>query len=267
MGICHSYTLDGHCISLLKLLFTNYCIFDCKYCVNRVSSDIERARFRVDEVVNLTLDFYRHNYIEGLFLSSGIILNSDYTMQQLTAVAKNILNRQFTAGAPNRIWLTDITYLWTAEGWLYIAAVLDSFSLRIVGWAMAEHLRETLVNDALQMALGRRQPSGGLLHHSDRGIQYASAHYQALLKAQGIIVSMSRKGNCWDNSVMERFWGGLKSEQTNDKLYFTRATAKQDVIDYIEMFYNCKRLNSTLVHVSPMQFEREFLLKNVSILT
>ena len=114
-------------------------------------------------------------------------------------VAENILNRQFTAQAPNQIWLTDITYLWTVEGWLYIAAVLDSFSRRLVGWAMAEHMRETLVNDALQMALGRRQPSDGLLHHSDRGVQYASANYQALLKAQGILVSMSRKGNCWDN--------------------------------------------------------------------
>lgn len=111
-------------------------------------------------------------------------------------VAENVLNRQFTVLAPNRVWLTDITYLWTLEGWLYIAAVLDSFSRRIVGWAMAEHMRETLVNDALQMALGRRQPPAGLLHHSDRGIQYVSAHYQSLLKAQGITVSMSRKGNC-----------------------------------------------------------------------
>jgi putative transposase len=183
------------------------------------------------------------------------------------AVADNILNRIFTAIAPNRVWLTDITYLWTLEGWLYIAAVLDVFSRRIVGWAMADHMREELVQEALQMALGRRQPVSGLLHHSDRGVQYAANNYQSMLKAAGITVSMSRKGNCWDNAVMERFWGSLKSERTDEKIYNTREEAKADVIDYIEMFYNCKRLHSFLGYVSPMQFENEFLLNNLSTFT
>jgi putative transposase len=183
------------------------------------------------------------------------------------AVAENVLNREFIQPAPNRVWVTDMTYLWTLEGWLYIAAVLDLFSRRVVGWAMADHMRESLVNDALQMALGRRQPAAGLLHHSDRGVQYASDNYQSLLKAAGITVSMSRKGNCWDNAVMERLWGSLKSERTNDKIYMTREAAKADVINYFEMFYNCKRLHSTLGYVSPMQFENQFLLKNMSTFT
>jgi putative transposase len=183
------------------------------------------------------------------------------------AVAKNVLNRAFTVNVPNRVWVADITYQWTLEGWLYIAAVLDLFSRRVVGWAMASHMRETLVNEALQMALGRRQPGQGLLHHSDRGVQYASEGYQSALKAAGITVSMSRKGNCWDNSVMERFFGSLKSERTNDKTYLTREEAKADIIDYIEMFYNSRRLHSTLNYVTPMQFENQFLLKNLSTFT
>ena len=181
--------------------------------------------------------------------------------------AENILNREFSVSLPNRVWVTDITYLWTLEGWLYVAGVLDLFSRRIVGWAMADHMRETLVQDALQMALGRRQPMAGLMHHSDRGIQYACVDYQSSLKRAGIVVSMSRKGNCWDNSVMERFWGSLKSERTNEKIYMTREMAKADVIDYIEMFYNAKRLHSTLGYVGPIKFENEFLLKNVSTFT
>lgn len=182
-------------------------------------------------------------------------------------IAENILNRAFSVNLPNRVWVADMTYLWTLEGWLYIAAVLDLFSRRVIGWAMANHMRKTLVHDALTMALGRRQPDTGLLHHSDRGVQYASHAYQAALKQAGIIVSMSRKGNCWDNSVMERFWGSLKSERTNGKIYYTREAAMIDVIEYIEMFYNSKRLHSTLGYVSPMQFENEFLFKKVSTFT
>ena len=156
-------------------------------------------------------------------------------------VAKNVLNREFTVSAPNRAWVTDITYLWTLEGWVYIAAVLDLWSRRIVGWAIAKPMRESLVHDALTMALGRRQPDKGLLHHSDQGKQYASIDYQQLLTEANLTVSMSRRGNGWDNAVMERFWGSLKSERTDDQIYRTRKTAKDDVIDYIEMFYNCKR--------------------------
>lgn len=171
-------------------------------------------------------------------------------------VAENLLNRRFTASAPNRVWVADITPLWTQEGWLYIAAVLDVFSRRVVGWALASHMREALVQDALLMALGRRQPSAGLLHHSDRGSQYTSGSYQACLQQAGITISMSRKGNCWDNSVMERFFGSLKSERTDHQIYATREEAKKETIDYIEMFYNSQRLHSTLGYVTPLQFEK-----------
>ena len=171
-------------------------------------------------------------------------------------VAENILNRAFAVAKPNEVWLADITYLWTYEGWLYLAAVLDACSRRVVGWSIAAHMRKSLVCDALTMALGRRKILNGLLHHSDRGSQYASVDYQTLLKDEGITVSMSRKGNCWDNSVMERFFGSLKSERTNGRKYITREQAKADVIDYIEMFYNSHRLHSTLGYVSPMQYER-----------
>ena len=187
--------------------------------------------------------------------------------QHKLPVAQNVLNREFTASTPNSAWVTDITYLWTLEGWVYVAAVLDLFSRRVVGWAVAEHMRETLIAQALDMALGRGQPKPGLLHHSDRGVQYASAAYQARLKAAGVTVSMSRKGNCWDNAVMERFWGSLKSERTDGRIYLTRDAAKADVIDYIEMFYNSVRLHSTLDYISPMQFEKRFLLNNVSVFT
>lgn len=173
-------------------------------------------------------------------------------------LAENKLNRDFSAEKMNQKWVTDITFLWTTEGWLYLAAVLDLFSRRIVGWALAEHMREELVGNALQMALGRRQPSQGLLHHSDRGCQYASRTYQKRLEKAGIEVSMSRKGNCWDNSVMERFFGSLKSERTDHITYLTRAAAKADVIDYIEMFYNSQRLHSTLGYLTPLQFEHRF---------
>jgi transposase InsO family protein len=184
-------------------------------------------------------------------------------------VAANYLNRQFKVTVPSQAWVADITFIWTKEGWLYLAAVLDLFSRRVVGWALADHMQGTLVHEALLMALGRRQPAHGLMHHSDRGSQYASKHYQRLLAERGIAVSMSRKGNCWDNSVMERFFGSLKSERTNQKYYFTRKEAKADIIEYIEMFYNSRRLHSTLGYVSPVQFEvmNQHLFNNVSIFT
>ena len=182
-------------------------------------------------------------------------------------IAENKLDRQFKVDAPDKVWVTDISYLWTYEGWLYIAAILDLFSRRIVGWAMENHMRSELIKKALDMALGRRTPEIGLMHHSDRGVQYACDSYQNRLKAANIVISMSRKGNCYDNAVIERFWGSLKSERTNGKVYLTQEEAKADVIDYIEMFYNSKRLHSTLNYVSPLQFENEFRLKKVSTFT
>lgn len=173
-------------------------------------------------------------------------------------LANNILDRKFSVERPNKVWAADITYLWTAEGWLYIAAVLDLFSRRIVGWAMADHMKADLVINAFTMAKKQRFPLSGLLHHSDRGIQYASQQYQQEMQKSGIIVSMSRKGNCWDNAVMERFFGTLKSECTNNKHYATRAEAKVDVINFIELFYNNQRLHSTLHYLSPMQYEKNY---------
>lgn len=157
--------------------------------------------------------------------------------------------------APDTVWGTDITYLWTNQGWMYLAVVLDLFSRRVVGWALADHMRAELVSNALQMAVGRRQPRPGLIHHSDRGSQYACQDYQALLQEHGLIGSMSRKGNCWDNAPVERFFGSLKRERTDLRLYATREELKADVIDYIELFYNSRRQHSYLGYISPMEFE------------
>lgn len=182
-------------------------------------------------------------------------------------VVENKLNRQFRAESPNKVWVADISYLRTSEGWLYVACVLDLFSRRIVGWAMDNNMRTSLVEKALSMALGRRKNINGLMHHSDRGSQYTCHNFQSLLSRSNITVSMSRKGNCWDNAVMERFWGSLKSERTDHKKYKTRKEAKNDVIDYVEMFYNSKRIHATLGYVSPLQFENQFIRKNVSTIT
>jgi putative transposase len=170
-------------------------------------------------------------------------------------VAANLLNRQFTAEAPDQKWVTDITFIDTWEGWLYLAVVMDLYSRQIVGWSMADHLRTSLVEDALGMALARRCPAPGLLHHSDRGSQYASTDYQALLQAHGIQVSMSRTGDCYDNAAMESFFGTLKTESATDR-YATRADARISLFEYIEVWYNRQRRHSTLGYLSPEEYER-----------
>ena len=167
----------------------------------------------------------------------------------------NLLDRQFAAAAPNRKWAADFTYIWTAEGWLYAAVVLDLFSRRVVGWSMQAGMTTQLVADALLMALWRRGRPSELLHHSDQGSQYSSAQFQSLLKAQGITCSMSRSGNVWDNSAMESFFSSLKTERTARKVYRTRDEARADVFDYIERWYNPRRRHSTLGYLSPVQFE------------
>jgi transposase InsO family protein len=170
-------------------------------------------------------------------------------------VAVNRLDRQFTAELPNQKWVTDITYIPTEEGWLYLAGVMDLCSRRIVGWAMAEHMRVELVTQALTMAIDRCGPKAGLLHHSDRGIQYASSDYQHLLSVHQMIPSMSGKGDCWDNAAMESFWSTLKTELVHHEVYATRDQAKTSIFEYIEVFYNRKRLHSALGYVSPEAFE------------
>lgn len=170
-------------------------------------------------------------------------------------VAPNVLDRQFTADAPNRRWVADITYIPTCEGWLYLAGVLDLYSRKIVGWSMADHLGWELVADALDMGLWRRQPPKGLLHHSDRGVQYACDDYQGLLARHGITVSMSGVGNCYDNAAMESFWATLKTELVHHEQYATRDDARRSIFEYIEVFYNRKRIHSSLGYVSPEAFE------------
>jgi putative transposase len=172
-----------------------------------------------------------------------------------SAVAENVLDRQFQAEAPNQKWVADFTYIWTAEGWLYVAVVLDLFSRRAVGWSMQESMTSQLVADALMMAVWRRGKPMALLHHSDQGSQYTSEHFQGLLKDQGITCSMSRAGEVWDNSAMESFFSSLKTERTSRKVYRSRTDARSDVFDYIERFYNTTRRHSTLGYVSPIQFE------------
>ena len=170
-------------------------------------------------------------------------------------VAANQLNRNFTASAPNKIWVTDITYIWTREGWLYLAAILDLFSRRVVGWSLDSLLDRTLALDALGMALRTRCPEPGLLHHSDRGVQYASADYQSRLRERGIVCSMSRKGDCWDNAVAESFFSTLKAELVQRNDYVSRSQARASIFEYIEAFYNGRRRHSALGYVSPVAHE------------
>ena len=170
-------------------------------------------------------------------------------------VAANLLDRQFTAELPNQKWAADITYIPTDEGWLYLAGVIDLCSRKIVGWSMAGHMRTELVSDALSMAIVHRSPSPGLLHHSDRGVQYASDDYQHLLQSHRMEPSMSGKGDCWDNAVMESFWATLKNELVNHEHYATREQARQSIFEYIEVFYNRKRLHSSIGYQSPEAFE------------
>jgi putative transposase len=172
-------------------------------------------------------------------------------------VAPNVLNRDFSPEAANRVWGTDITYLWTAEGWVYLAIVIDLYSRRVVGWSMDERMTKALVIRALMMAINVRRPSAGLIHHSDRGSQYASDAYQRLLKQHGMICSMSRKGNCWDNAPVESFFGSLKREWTGDRDYRTRREAVSDVREYVAIYYNSKRLHSTLGYRTPIDHEQK----------
>jgi putative transposase len=171
-------------------------------------------------------------------------------------VPGNLLARQFTAAAPNQVWVTDITYLWTDEGWLYLAVLLDLCSRFVVGWAVREHLGRQLALDALEMALARRRPGPGVLHHSDRGSQYASGDYQAVLARHGFVASMSRRGNCWDNAVAESFFATLKIEGVPATPWATRAEARAALFDYLEIFYNGQRRHSSLGYLSPLAFER-----------
>lgn len=179
-------------------------------------------------------------------------------------VAPNLLERQFDVAEPDRVWVSDITYLWTREGWLYLAVVLDLFHRQVVGWSMSHRIDKKLVMDALRMGIWRRRPSPGLILHSDRGSQYCSHAFQKLLETNHLVSSMSRKGDCWDNAVAESFFGSLKTERVFYTNYRTREEARRDVFDYIEMFYNGTRRHSYLGYLSPMKYEEMWLLRKAA---
>jgi putative transposase len=175
-------------------------------------------------------------------------------------IAANILDRQFEADAPNQKWVADFTYIWSAEGWLYLAVVLDLYSRRVIGWSMKAEMTAQLVTDALMMAVWRRGKPEAVMHHSDRGSQYTSEQFQQLLAELGVTCSMSRSGNVWDNSAMESFFSSLKTERLARKTFRTRDEIRAEVFDYIERFYNPVRRHSTLGYVSPIDFEKQVQL-------
>lgn len=172
-------------------------------------------------------------------------------------IAPNVLDRNFEATAPNQKWACDLTYVFTEEGWLYLSVVIDLFSRRVVGWSMSDELKAPGVAEALAMAIARRRPDAGLLHHSDRGVQYACGDYRELLSAQGITASMSRTGNCYDNAVAESFFGTLKTELVNRMRYATRQAARSSIFEWIECWYNRRRRHSSLGYLSPDAFEAQ----------
>ena len=179
-------------------------------------------------------------------------------------VVSNHLARHFSANEPDRVWVSDITYIWTHEGWLYLSVILDLYSRKVVGWSLGNRIETSLVKDALRMATWRRRPESGLLFHTDRGSQYCSHAFQEMLRIYGMHSSMSRKGDCWDNAVSESFFGSLKTERTRGIQYRTRAEARRDIVDYIEMFYNSQRLHSYLGYLSPNKFEELRLMNETA---
>lgn len=179
-------------------------------------------------------------------------------------VAPNLLNREFDVSEPDRVYVSDITYIWTQEGWLYLAVVIDLFSRQVVGWSFNSRINRQLVINSLRMAVWRRQPKAGLIFHSDRGSQYCSKDFQTLLETFQMKCSMSRKGDCWDNAVAESFFGSLKTERVFFSRYINREQAKNDLIDYIEMFYNSHRRHSYLEYVSPREFEKQYFIQKAA---
>ena len=199
--------------------------------------------------------------VERLMRENGIVARQKRRLRRTTdsnhdqPIAPNVLDRNFEAAAPNAAWVTDVTYVWTVEGWLYLAAILDLFSRSVVGWATSATNDRFLALEALAVALRRRGPSPGLVHHSDRGSPYASEDYRRALADHGITASMSRTGDCWDNAVAESFFATLKAELVDHELYATRAEAAVSIGDYIDQFYNVSRRHSYLGYVSPIEFE------------
>jgi transposase InsO family protein len=213
----------------------------------------ELAEQKIDVCVNTVAKLMKQAEIRSVMHRKFVVATTDSNHD--LPVAPNLLDRKFEAELPNRKWCCDITYIPTGEGFLYLAAVIDVCSRKIVGWSMAEHLRTELCSEALDMALRSRTPGSDLLHHSDRGVQYASVDYQRLLQTHGVRVSMSRVGDCYDNAMMESFWGTFKTELVHHRNYATREQARQSIFKYIECWYNRKRRHSAIGYKSPEQFE------------
>jgi len=170
-------------------------------------------------------------------------------------IAENLLDRNFETSAPNQVWVTDLTYIWTRQGWLYLSAILDLYSRAVVGWSMSDRIDTTLCLKALEMAVKTRRPAAGLVHHSDRGSQYASHDYREALGQHGMVCSMSRRGDCWDNAVAESFWGTLKNELADEMDFASRSEARRVIFEYIESFYNLRRRHSSIGYCSPREYE------------
>ncbi|HSH30469.1 MAG TPA: IS3 family transposase [Thiohalobacter sp.] len=194
--------------------------------------------------------------LNGLIAKRTRRFRQAYAARNNLPPAPNLLARDFTATGPDRVWVSDITFVPTRRGWLYLAVMVDLFSRRVVGWSMNHRADQHLTADALQMALRQRQPLPGLIHHSDQGIQYAAASYRELLHAHGIVQSMSRKGNCLDNAVAESFFSNMKNELIHHTLYEDREQARSAIFEYMEMFYNRQRIHETLGYISPAEYER-----------
>jgi putative transposase len=207
----------------------------------------------VDVCENTVADIMRERDIRAKAKRTFVPRTTDSGHEQ--PVVGNVLDRAFEARVRNEKWVVDITYIPTDEGWLYLAGVMDLCSRKIVGWSMADHMETSLVSDALRMAIAGRHPGADLLHHSDRGSQYASDDYMHLLWTHGMEVSMSGVGQCWDNAPIESFWSTLKTELVHHERYATREQARGSVFEYVEVFYNRQRLHSSLGYVSPEQFE------------
>jgi transposase InsO family protein len=204
--------------------------------------------------------------VERVMRENGIVARRKRRFRRTTdskhsqPIAPNLLARQFETTAPNQVWVTDVTAIWTQQGWSYLAAILDLFSRRVVGWSMSESNDTELALDTLYAGMRERKPRSGLLHHSDRGSPYASDDYRAVLAQRGIVASMSRKGDCWDNAVAESFFATLRAELVDHEQYTTRAEAKSSIGDYIDNFYNVERRHSHLAYINPIEFELRFQL-------
>ena len=202
---------------------------------------------------------------EGLQAQRGYKRKNNYGGGDLSTVAPNLLNREFNVEKPNTVWVTDITYIRTQEGWLFLAVIIDLFSRQVIGWSMGGRINTDLVLNAITMACWRRKPKDEVIVHSDQGCQYTSYDWQSMLKANNLVVSMSRRGNCHDNACAESFFALLKRERVRRKIYRSREEGKADVFNYIELFYNPTRRHGNNNDLSPMEYEKNYFLKQGSV--